>query len=681
MKAPRRKITRLLKIIAAIFILCIIIFFLRGAFFQKKNVLEYFYSTFQVGDFELDCSTGIYTLTNKGDKYLSVSLPIDVQKTPHPTCNPSDLKDKHKLCLEWDNIGKLEVIEAIHDDTVRCYNIVWTSKTPKFSPFDCFSLPGDHWYGGSALKSQQWPLEEVSIKLQPYVSATLMGDYETIGAFGPMIERYWINSHGVGLFVDNSVPLQVSINHGEEKYLCLKSDYTNSNVYPNPENNPPVLKYTVCKAPDVMQVHKYLFKKSFDLPLDMPDADIMRYPKWSTFSRFRQNVSQSRVLTLVNNIKKYKFPISQLDIEEGYERGIGDFHFNDKLFRNSHQMIGEFKEAKYKVITSVNPFVDNNSVSFAEAGSHKYFMKGDNQQLFNFSFRNKTVSLVDFTNPEALKWFKTKLDALKTEYLMDSFKFIFGEASFISTATHSSTILHNPCEFTTKYVELAHTFGKQVIVTAAHQTQKYPVYVEIGARSSTWSSVDGLPSLIPTVLTYGILGYPFVIPGPIGGFPQSINETTGIPLLPDRELYIRWLAMSAYLPVMQFSVAPWQYDEEVVKIAQDFVRIHETKVLPVLLLAAKESLSYGYPLIRPVWWIAPEDSTALRIDCEFLVADVLLVAPILDSDSTQRDIYLPQGSEWEDQLRGKHYKGGQWLTGYDVKLHEIPTFFRLKSPI
>lgn len=33
--------------------------------------------------------------------------------------------------------------------------------------------------------------------------------------------------------------------------------------------------------------------------------------------------------------------------------------------------------------------------------------------------------------------------------------------------------------------------------------------------------------------------------------------------LPDRELYIRWLELSAFMPAMQFSIPPWAYDEEV----------------------------------------------------------------------------------------------------------------------
>lgn len=64
-------------------------------------------------------------------------------------------------------------------------------------------------------------------------------------------------------------------------------------------------------------------------------------------------------------------------------------------------------------------------------------------------------------------------------------------------------------------------------------------------------------------------------------------------LLPDRELFVRWVQLSAYLPSMQFSIAPWQYDEEVVDISREMVRTHETVVTPLVLSAAKEAVTSG----------------------------------------------------------------------------------------
>ena len=51
--------------------------------------------------------------------------------------------------------------------------------------------------------------------------------------------------------------------------------------------------------------------------------------------------------------------------------------------------------------------------------------------------------------------------------------------------------------------------------------------------------------------------------------------------------------VTAYLPAMQFSFVPWQYDEEVVRISREYVRIHEEIVTPIVLTAAKDVSTAG----------------------------------------------------------------------------------------
>lgn len=84
----------------------------------------------------------------------------------------------------------------------------------------------------------------------------------------------------------------------------------------------------------------------------------------------------------------------------------------------------------------------------------------------------------------------------------------------------------------------------------------------------------------------------------------------------------------------------------------------------------------GTPLIRPLWWTAPDDQAALTIDSEFLVGTNLLVAPILDNGKRHRDIYLPNG-RWKDNLTGETVEGGKWLKNYNIELKDIATFTRL----
>ena len=63
--------------------------------------------------------------------------------------------------------------------------------------------------------------------------------------------------------------------------------------------------------------------------------------------------------------------------------------------------------------------------------------------------------------------------------------------------------------------------------------------------------------------------------------------------------YYTWLyQVTAFLPAMQFSFVPWQYDEEVVEIAREYVRIHEEIVTPIVLQAAEEVSVTGKPYLH-----------------------------------------------------------------------------------
>jgi len=118
------------------------------------------------------------------------------------------------------------------------------------------------------------------------------------------------------------------------------------------------------------------------------------------------------------------------------------------------------------------------------------------------------------------------------------------------------------------------------------------MFVRMGDKESRWGFDNGLKSLIPTILTMGILGYPYILPDMIGG-NGYVNGGDSDPLsgtvLPSRELYIRWLQITAFMPAMQFSFVPWQYDDEVVDIAKKFVMIHEDIVTPMIFKATKEA--------------------------------------------------------------------------------------------
>jgi len=82
-----------------------------------------------------------------------------------------------------------------------------------------------------------------------------------------------------------------------------------------------------------------------------------------------------------------------------------------------------------------------------------------------------------------------------------------------------------------------------------------PLALRMFDQDSDWGDNNGLGSLIPTLLTYNLVGHSVVIPT-----MTSIGDE-----YPEKELYIRWLQAATFMPVMQISYPPWDFDEEVNK--------------------------------------------------------------------------------------------------------------------
>lgn len=246
----------------------------------------------------------------------------------------------------------------------------------------------------------------------------------------------------------------------------------------------------------------------------------------------------------------------------------------------------------------------------------------------------------------------------------------------------SSQDLSSPDDYPRLWADLAYRSDPDVRhqeVRVGAGSQHLPIFVRMLDRDSRWTRDNGLQTLIPCALTFGLLGFPFVLPDMIGGNAYD-NSSASLEArnYPEPELFVRWLQVSTFMPALQFSVVPWLYDNAtIVNISRYFVNLHE-QYADVILQLAEETTRTGAPIVRPLWWIAPLDEVALTLDSEYLLGNDLLVAPVLHPGATSRDIYLPVGV-WQDQLRGGEVQGPQWLQNYRADLHELPYFTRVSA--
>jgi alpha-D-xyloside xylohydrolase len=90
-----------------------------------------------------------------------------------------------------------------------------------------------------------------------------------------------------------------------------------------------------------------------------------------------------------------------------------DFTFDPETFPNPKQFLSNIKSNfGVRVCAWTNSYVAQQSSMFAEGVKGGYFIKRKNGQVWQTNLWQTGLAIVDFTNPEAKKWFEGKLEAL-----------------------------------------------------------------------------------------------------------------------------------------------------------------------------------------------------------------------------------------------------------------------------
>ena len=628
-----------------------------------------------IKEISLDSSSQTFELRRNGNVALSGNMGKNFDLTQPFTHAVCDITDGENLsCIKWETVKFIISDEKIQEPKTKCYTVYWESliKSENNFPLDCFDFGQNHWYGGAELFKQRWAIDKQEEVMQQYLSWD--NGFNDKG-YSSVLERYWLSSNGVAIYVYDDSPLHFGITSSQ---LCFKSDYANS-WYNNPNNSAPSLRYSICMASDVKAVHSYMANRFIAKPDGIPDEGMFRYPIWSTWARYKTGVTQEIVLQYAKEIKQNGFNGCQIEIDDIYTTTYGDHKFDLKKFPDAQNMIQELHKQGFKVTSWIHPFVNVEAEAFQEGVKKDYYVKDSKGVPSLVRWWQGIGGLLDVTNPHAVKWYFDRLSHL-TSLGMDSFKFDAGESNFLPTGFQTYKPLPNANHYGRLYAEAAYQHaGKGIEVRVGYRSQHLPIFVRMMDKESHWDYERAFRTVIPNALQFGIIGYPFLLPDMIGGNGydhnlDSVFITQG--KIPPKELFIRWLELNVFLPSMQYSFAPWQYDNETVQTAKRLTTLHETYVTDLVLKLAQNALKTGEPIIRPLWWIDPLNTKTFDIEDEFLVGNDLLVAPVVEKDSRDRDIYLPAG-EWKDKLRGQTYKGKQTLENYKVDLHEIAYFERL----
>ena len=538
---------------------------------------------------------------------------------------------------------------------------------------------GRHWYGMGELLHQRWPLDEIALQRSPFLTWD-----NGVSGIGNVLEPVWFAATGVAVWIAPSDPdvTTVSINQPADGRVPT---WEPSLAVATPGDQRPFavtevggdgrlilrvhgdrLRARLLIGDDLRETH-HRYIDLVGRPATAPPPRSLTLPTWTTWARYKEAIDQQGCVDFVDEIEGAGFPIGTFEIDDKWQAEYGDLVFDPRRFPDPRAMIDRLHERDIAVTAWVVPFIDPAAACAEEAVGEGYVVRRPDGKPDVVTWWHDPSYLLDISDARAEAWFAERLERLRSETGLDGWKFDAGEACYLPADALTVGNL-TPNEYSHRYADFVGRRFPGSDVRTAWRNQRSTLLLREWDKHSEWGLGNGLQSIIPQALTFGQIGYPFVLPDMIGG-----NEYGG--QRADDELVVRWTQANALLPAMQFSVAPWDHGPEVAALALAATELH-VAFGPEFERLASEAVHRGTPIVRPLILAFPDDREAELIWDQFMLGERWLVAPVLEPEARQRDVYLPAG-RWRDD-HGDEYDGGRWVRDLSAPLDRLPRFERLE---
>jgi alpha-D-xyloside xylohydrolase len=409
-------------------------------------------------------------------------------------------------------------------------------------------------------------------------------------------------------------------------------------------------------------------------------------PLWSygTWMSRMTYYAEDEVKEVGRKLREQLFPCDVLHLDTGWfdKDWLCDWKFSEERFGDPATFMQEMKEMGYRISLWQKPTLNRENPLLDEARENRYLApikkEDDSEKRSEFS-EMKFAGHIDFTNPDAVTWYKDLLRDLFEKGAV-VIKADFGERIAMNADYHSTSpeALHNL--YALLYQKAAYEVTKEVtggnIIWARAGwagCQRYPIHWG-GDASSTW---DGLAGTLRGGLHLGLSGFGF--------WSHDVGGFHGVPDFmcswPSAELYLRWAQFGVFSSHFRFHGTtprePYEYPE-VADHVRKWLNLRYA-LIPYMLQQAEVVCRTGMPMLRPLMLDHEDDPICWQIDDQYLFGAHLLVAPFVQPGG-RRDVYLPEGT-WVDFWSGELLEGGRFLKNVTMGLERMPIYARYGSRV
>jgi alpha-D-xyloside xylohydrolase len=452
---------------------------------------------------------------------------------------------------------------------------------------------------------------------------------------------FYLTNRGYGIFVNH--PGKVSFEVGSERSSGVNFSVAGES-----------LEYFVFYGPSPKEVlEKYTALTGRPV---LPPA--WSFGLWLTTS-FTTKYDEETVTSFIEGMAKRDLPLSVFHFDCFWMKEYRwcDFEWDQEEFPDPAGLLKRLKDRGLHISVWINPYISQRSALFAEGARRGYLLRKPDGEVWQTDLWQPGMGIVDFTNPEAAKWFGDKLRAL-LDVGVDCFKTDFGESIPTEVVYHDGSDpqrMHNYYSFLynrTVFEVLRERRGNgEAVVFARSATsgsQRYPVHWGGDCESTFEAMAESLRG----GLSLGLSGFGF--------WSHDIGGFTGTP---SAALYKRWIAFGLLSSHSRLHGdnsyrVPWLFDEEAVDVLRFFSKL-KNRLMPYLYANALESTRKGIPLMRAMMLEHPGDPACDVLDRQYMLGSSLLVAPVFSPEGAV-SYYLPRG-RWTNFFTGEVVQGPRWM--------------------
>ncbi len=504
---------------------------------------------------------------------------------------------------------------------------------------------GEHWYGHGFNHQQPYPLESGEISADVF-------------AVNNIQSPVWMSSVGFVLLVETVERLGVRLNVGGNRLFELTA------------LDAPV-RIRIFRGQNLPEAHQQ-YLQYIGWPPPIPTSAQLGESLFCTWTEYPRCVTQVRLLQFARDIRAHGYPCTTLILDDRWESCFGELAFADD-FPDPVALVQQLRAWGFELWLWVTPFVNkeaNNFSALAEAGALVPHIDGQGPALLRWW--GGTAGLVDVTAPAGQEWLRSRLHYLRDVIGVTGFKIDGGDFKYQPAPDIAAWYCPpGPSGYSDALLALFEEIAPLHCETrTAWLSQRRGILWRQGGKDSHWGIDNGLAAMITLAQQLALLGYDLLIPDMIPGRVQTM--VADMPL-PTDELFVRWTEATAFLPMMQFSYAPWHYAAPTQVAAAGYAQLHA--LLGDYL--HEQSQQRTAPLVRPLWYADPNDAALYTIPDAFLLGSDILAAPVVTEGAISRDVYLPRG-QWRDAWTGVEYAGGL-LVNHPAPCPGIPIFVRAEQ--